>query len=304
MKHVLLRVLRSMLMVWLTMTCVFLLAQFGADPARLYLGAQARAVQLAEFRHAHGLDRSWWRQYWDLMSFRVGSSYRLAQPVSELLALRLPRTMLLGVLALTMEFVVALAIGMLGARGRGFRKGVADASVSLGASVPGFVLGVLLLQFVALRAGFFPVGGMGVGLMDRLHHALLPALTLGILGGLHSGQVFLTQLRAAGEQDFVRTARALGFSETRAFLRYTVPYALPSLFNMVALSIPWAITGAMITETVFGWPGMGRLALDAISGGDLPVLYTVVFVGAVSVQLANAVADAGVNWLDPRTRPS
>jgi peptide/nickel transport system permease protein len=172
----------------------------------------------------------------------------------------------------------------------------------LGVSTPSFFLGVLALQFLAFRLGLFPVGGYGVDAADHVRHALLPALVLASLGAATYARLFRSEIIEVSAQDHVRTARAKGLSASRVLLSHVVRNALPPIVTLLGLSLPALVAGAVVTESIFGWPGMGRLAMESIYSFDLPMLLGIVFVGAITVQVGNLGAELLVTRIDPRTR--
>jgi peptide/nickel transport system permease protein len=223
--------------------------------------------------------------------------------VVDVIATRLPRTLLLMSLATLFELVIGLGLGLLAARRRGsWIDTVAMGASFLGVSTPSFFLGVLALQFLAFRLGWFPVGGFGVDGPDHLWHALLPALVLASLGAATYARLLRSEVIEVSAQDHVRTARAKGLSRRRVLVAHIVRNALPPIVTMIGLSLPSLVAGAVVSESVFGWPGMGRLAMESIYSFDLPMLLGIVFVGAVTVQVGNLGAELVVARIDPRVR--
>ena len=172
----------------------------------------------------------------------------------------------------------------------------------LGISLPTFVTGLWFLSYFAFQLGWFPVGGYGVSFADHLHHGVLPALTLAVVGAATYARVMRGEMIEALRSDYVRTARAKGLAELRVVLLHAGRNALLPIVTMVGVSLRILVSGAIITEAIFGWPGMGRLAVEAISGLDLPVVMGIVFVACTTVQLGNVLADLAVAALDPRVR--
>lgn len=301
------RLLRSLFVLWLAMTLVFFAVHGVGDPAVATLGPQARPEQIDAFRARHGLDQPLLTQYGDylvgLSTFELGTSWRDGREVVDVLGTRISRTLVLMSIATLFELVIGLGIGLLAARKRGsLIDTVAMGASFLGVSTPSFFLGVLALQFVAFRFGLFPVGGYGVDAADHLVHALLPALVLAALGAATYARLFRSEIIEVSAEEHVRTARAKGLSPTRVLLVHVVRNALPAIITMIGLSLPGLVAGAVVTETVFGWPGMGRLAIESIYTFDLPMLLGIVFLSAITVQLGNLGAEIVVAWMDPRTR--
>ncbi|HJL30155.1 MAG TPA: ABC transporter permease, partial [Polyangiaceae bacterium LLY-WYZ-15_(1-7)] len=174
-------------------------------------------------------------------------------------------------------------------------------SAYLGISLPTFVTGPLFLFAFAFLYGWFPLGGYGVGFWDHVYHALLPAFTLAIIGAATYARIMRSELVDTLRSDFVRTAAAKGLPRHRV-VGHAVRNALLPIVTMLGLSMTLLVAGAIITETIFGWPGMGALAIRAIVNLDAPTVMGVVVVFAVTVQTGNLLADIAVAALDPRVR--
>jgi peptide/nickel transport system permease protein len=297
----------ALLVLWLVMSGVFLLVHVIGDPARATLGEKAGPDQLEAFRHKHGLDRPLGERYLryvgDLATLQLGSSFQDEEPVLDLIGRRLPRTLLLGAMALSFELLIGLSIGIAAAlrQNSWFDTAVMTLAI-LGISMPTFVTGLLFLSYFAFRLGWFPVGGYGVDFIDHLRHGVLPALTLAVVGAATYARVMRGEMVESLRSDYVRTARAKGLGGARVVLLHAGRNALLPIVTMVGVSLRILVSGAIITEAIFGWPGMGRLAVEAISGLDLPVVMGIVFVACTTVQLGNVLADVTVAALDPRVR--
>jgi peptide/nickel transport system permease protein len=289
------------------MTGVFLLVNVVGDPAVATLGPNAGSEQLREFRERHGLTRPLGERYADflggLVRLDLGESYADGRSVRELVATRLPRTVLLGGMTLAFELIIGLTLGILAAvyRNTWFDTGVMGATF-LGVSIPTFVSGLLFLSYFALRLGWFPVGGYGVDALAHVHHAILPALTLALAGASTYARMMRSEMLETLASDYVRTALAKGLSYPRVVLVHALRNALLPVITLVGLSLRLLVSGAIITESIFGWPGMGLLSVQSISGLDLPVVLGIVFVACCFVQLGNVLADVAVAILDPRVR--
>lgn len=297
---------RAVFVVWAATSIVFLLAQGVGDPASATLGVHATPEQLRAFREEHGLDRTlgqrylgWWA---GVVRLDLGRSWRDEQPVGEVIATRLPRTMLVGSLALAFELMIGLAIGTIAALRRNRALDTAAMGLAfLGISAPTFLTGLLFLQILAFRLGWFPVGGYGVDRLDHLRHAVLPALTLAIVGAATYARIMRSEMIETLRQDYVRTAKAKGLPP-RSVVRHAFRNALLPIVTLVGLSMPLLVSGAVITETIYQWPGIGRVAYESISAGDVPMILGVVLVAAIAVQLGNLGADLAIAALDPRIR--
>jgi len=261
-----LRLVRSLFVIWLAMTLVFFAVHGIGDPAVATLGPRASAEQIEDFRERHGLDQPLPAQYASflagLVTLDLGTSWRDERRVIDVLATRLPRTLLLMSLATVFELIFGLGLGLLAARRRGTLIDTATMGLAfLGVSTPSFFLGVLALQFLAFRLGLFPVGGYGVDPIDHLRHAILPALVLASLGAATYARLLRSEVVEVQAQDHVRTARAKGLSSRRILVVHVLRNALPPIVTMIGLSLPGLVAGAVVTESVFGWPGIGRLAM-------------------------------------------
>jgi len=301
------RLLTAVLVLWIVMSSVFVLVNVVGDPARAALGDKASSAQLDAFRKKHGLDLPLGRRYaqylGQLATLQLGTSFQDEQPVTALIARRLPRTLLLGAMALGFELVLGLGAGIVAAL---YRKTWVDTGVMaltfVGISMPTFVTGLWLLGYFAFRLGWFPIGGYGVTALDHVRHAILPALTLAVVGAATYARLMRSELIEALKSDYVRTARAKGLSMRRVVLVHATRNALVPIVTLLSVSLRIVVSGAVITETIFGWPGMGRLAFEAVSGLDLPVVLGIVFVACGVVQLGNLLADVAVAAIDPRLR--
>lgn len=305
MRFALRRVLSALFVLWVVMTLVFLLVHVLGDPARATLGEKASSEQLADFRKQHGLDRPLPARYLhfvgELATLDFGTSYQDGQDVREVIATRLPRTALLGAMAVGLELLIGITLGVLAAlyRNTWFDTGTMAIAL-LGISMPTFVTGLWFLGAFAFRLGWFPVGGYGVGFLDHVWHGVLPALTLAIAGAATYARIMRGEMIETLRSDYVRTARAKGVGPLRVVFVHGLRNALIPIVTLVGISLRILVSGAIITESIFAWPGMGRLAVESISGLDLPVVMGIVFVACAAVQFGNVLADLTVAWLDPR----
>ncbi len=237
-----------------------------------------------------------------LLQGDLGESFGHHEPVADVIAQRLPRTLLLGAIALLLELLLGVSIGILAAyrRNTWVDTGLMSAAY-LGISMPTFVTGPIFLAVFGFYYGWFPLGGYGVGFWDHVYHALLPGFTLAIIGAATYARVMRSELVDTLRSDYIRTAAAKGLP-TSGVLRHAVRNALLPIVTMLGLSLTLLVAGAIITETIFGWPGMGNLAIRSIVNLDTPTVMGVVLVFAVTVQAGNLLADIAVALLDPRVR--
>lgn len=291
---------------------VFVLAYVvPVDPARTVAGPHAPAEAIARIRSTLGLDRPLLAQLTDyfgrLSGGDFGFSYARGTAVLPLIVERLPATLQLAFAGLLVEVAIGLPLGVVGARRRGAAAGRASTLVAvILVAAPAFWVGYLLLYLVAflptVRLGIevFPVGG-GYRPLD-LRYLLLPALTLGLSGAGTCARLTAVALTDELGRDYVRTARAKGVSERVAAWRHAMRNALGPVASQLGLDLGFFVGGVVVVETVFSWPGIGRLAVEAIQANDVPLVMGTVLVGAVGIVGANIVVDIAQALLDPRLR--
>ena len=282
-------------------TFIILFALPG-DPVNRVAGRMANDQQKALVREQLGLDRPLWEQYGryvgKLATGDLGRSFMQRSEVSELVGARLPATLWLMLAAIVCELVIGLSIGAVAA----FRRNtLLDQSVMVGAfvfvSAPQFLLGYTLLYVFAVWLGWFPIGGYG-----SLSQIVLPALTLGLLGGGWYARMMRSSVIEVLRQDFVRTARSKGLSRLRIVFVHIVPNAILPIIAMVGIDIGIFMSGIVVVESVFGWPGIGQLTWQAIQQLDIPIIMGVTLVSACAIVLGNLLADLAAPLIDPRIR--
>jgi peptide/nickel transport system permease protein len=288
------------------------------DPIIVLAGDGGDAAYYEEMRARYGLDRPLIEQLGRYLlavaTGEFGYSFSYRQPVFEVILARVPATLLLMCSALLFAIVVGVGLGVLSAlRPHSLLDYGVSVLTLLGAAMPVFWLGQLLIILFAVQLELFPVQGMVTvrerytGLryiLDLLHHLALPALTLGLLQLALLTRLTRTSLREMLAEDFVRTARAKGLRERVVVLRHALRNALLPVVTVIGGQIGVLITGAALTETIFAWPGLGRLLLDATLNRDYPLLMALFIIVAVSVVAANLLTDLVYTMLDPRVRYS
>jgi len=297
------RIAQSVLVI-LGVTLVTFLISFAvpADPARMIAGRSASAETVASVRHQLGLDRPLPVQYLryldQLARGNLGRSYVQRIDVSTVVESRLPATLELMAGAIFFELLLGLPAGAFSASRRGTRADKATMVLSfIGVSAPQFVVGLLLLYLFGYLLDIFPLGGYG-----GLANLVLPALTLGIAGGGWYARQSRSSMVDALRQDYVRTARAKGAGEWRVVLLHAGRNAVLPVIAMIGLDIGNFMQGVVVVEAVYGWPGIGQLAWQAIQQLDIPVIMGVTIVAAVAIVLGNLLADIITGVLDPRIR--
>jgi peptide/nickel transport system permease protein len=275
-----------------------------ADPARMYAGPSATVATVARIRHELGLDQPIWVQYIDYLGRVIhgdlGFSYRKQIPVTSLILSRIPYTLALILGGVFVELAIGLPVGIISAVARGRwmdRLGMIVAL--LGVSAPPFWLGLLLLYWFGYVIPIFPLGGSGSPIA-----LVLPALTAGLGGAAWYARMMRSSALDILSTDYVRTARAKGLSQFLVVLRHALPNALNPIITMAGLDIPWFIGGVVLVERVFDWPGLGRLAVEAIETVDVPLILGTVIFTAIAVVGSNILIDVVQSMVDPRIRHS
>jgi ABC-type dipeptide/oligopeptide/nickel transport system permease component len=302
-RYLALRILFALPALWLIVTMVFLLAHIvPGDPVQQMLGEGARAEDLQQLRHTLGLDMPVLSQYRHYLSGVVrgdlGESFRFQQPVTHVILAHYPATLELAFFALLVCAAIGIPAGLLAAERPGTS---ADHAVGvftlLGLSVPNFALGPILILVFSVILGWLPVSGRG-----GVSHLILPAITLGAaLAAILTRMVRIAVIEELSS-DYVRTARAKGLSPTAVLFRHAFRNALIPILTILGLQFGTLLAGAIVTETIFSWPGIGRLAVQAIGARDYPLLQGCILLIAVSYVLVNLLTDAVYALVDPRVR--
>ena len=273
-----------------------------ADPAVAMAGAKADPQTLATIRRELGLDQPVYVQYARYLDRAIhgdlGRSYIRRENVTRLIADRFPATALLAATAMAVSLILGIAMGAIAAayRGRATDNVLLVVSLAL-VSIPVFWLGTMLLIAVAATVRSFPLGGFSGPIS-----LILPTLTLALGSAGYYSRVLHTSLCDAFDQDYVRAARGKGLSRVRVMLKHAMANALLPLVTLAGLDLAGLLSGVVLTETVFNWPGIGRLAADAIFNLDIPVIMGTVLFSAFLIVVVNLLVDMLYAWLDPRIR--
>jgi ABC-type dipeptide/oligopeptide/nickel transport system permease component len=302
-RKILQRIAYTLPAIWLILTTVFLLIHIvPGDPVVQMLGENARAEDLAQLRHALGLDAPIGTQYLRYLKglFRGnwGNSFHFGSSVSAIVFQHFPATLELALAGLFVCLIIAIPAGVYSAARQG---SAADHATSvftlLGLSLPNFALGPLLILVFSIEIGWLPVSGRG-----GIDHLVLPAVTLGAaLAAILTRMVRAAMIEELSS-DYVRTARAKGLSERRVLFRHALPNAMIPIITIVGLQFGALLAGTIVTETIFSWPGIGRLAVQAITERDYPLLQGCILVIALSCVLVNLLTDLIYAVIDPRVR--
>lgn len=274
------------------------------DPARLYAGLRATHAQYEIARQQLGLNHPIVVQYWfyleRIVHGNLGTSYSTGEPVLHLVLSRLPATLELAAAGLLVEVLIGLPLGVLAAlKWQGPADRIVLTGSLLGVVVPQFVLGFVLLYLFAYKIPLFPLGAT-----DSLPALVLPALALGLPGAAwYARMVRSSVLNVLGE-DFIRNSRAKGLSEWSVVSRHVMRNSVGPAVTMIGLDFGIFLGGVLVVEQVFGWPGIGQQAWNAISANDIPVVLGTVIVAATAVVIFNLAADIVNALLDPRIKYS
>ena len=298
------RLFAAVVTIWVTTVVVSMLIHLiPGDPVQI-MYAQSQGTtpqQLAVIRHNLGLDRSLVTQYLiymdHLLHGNLGHTIRGDQPVLQLLMVHLPNTLLLAGSALVIAVAIGMTFGFVAAYKRGsWLDTTLMTSAILGVSMPHFWLGLILLFFFAVRLGWFPVAG------DGFQNLILPALTLGVTNAAIIARLTRSSMIDIFDQDFIRTARAKGLRKTAVLYSHALRAGLVPVVTMIGMQFTYMMGGAIVVENVFGWNGVGRMAIQAIFERDYPLIQGFILMFACIVVAVSVVLDLLYVWLDPRIK--
>jgi peptide/nickel transport system permease protein len=296
------RLFRTLVALWLVSTVVFVVMRLSGDPVPLLLPPDAPIAEMNRVRHDLGLDRPLPVQYLvflgNVLHGDFGRSIHFREPAMNVALSYLPATFELGLAAFLIAVVVALPVGVFSAMRRNSPLDHAAMGVALvGQSAPTFFLGILFILIFALRFDLFPTSGRG-----DWRHLVLPAMTLGAFAMASIARITRSAVLEVQRADYIRTARAKGVAEFAVVAKHILKNAALPILTITGLQFGTLLGGAVVTETVFSWPGMGRLAIQSIYNRDYPVVQSTVFVAAVVFVVINLTLDMMYGVLDPRAR--
>lgn len=298
-----LRLLLTLAALWLVLTMVFLLIHVApGDPVEQMLGEGARAEDLAALRTALGLDQPLHIQYAryvaGLARGDLGQSFRFQRAVLDVVLERYPATLQLALATLLVSMAMGIPAGVWAAHRRGR---VADRAIGfftlLGLSLPNFALGPVLILFFSVQLGWLPVSGR-----EGLEHLVLPAVTMGAALAAILTRMVRGSMMEELSADYVRTARAKGLREPAVLFRHAFPNALIPVITIIGLQFGTLLAGTIVTESIFAWPGVGRLTVQAIQARDYPLLQGCILIISFSYVLVNLLTDLLYGLVDPRVR--
>lgn len=324
----------ALFVVWATVSLAFLVNHaLPSDPARMVAGPQARPQDVARIRKELGLDRSLPVQYARFLSrlvhvghpagaseattkdhatcadlgWRVhvdlGKSYQQRRPVVTILAERLPRTLWLALAAALVQLVLGVTAGVIAAsKKKTLIDHLAVSGSLVGTSAPTFVIGLFLQWLLSFRLGLLPLDGWGNTPAEHLASIVLPSLTLGIFGAAYYTRMVRDEMIGQLGQDYVRTARAKGLSRRAVIVRHALRNAVVPIVTILGVDVGTLVGGAIVTESIFRWPGIGSLSVTAMLDRDGPVIMGCVIITSLAVVLSTIAVDFAYALLDPRIR--
>jgi len=292
----------------------------GGPTARLELDADVKPEDVARIRANLGLDQPVWKQYFVWMGFMptsrgdysgllqgdLGISFIDQRPIAGEIMDRLPNTLLLTATAFVISLCIAVPLGVLSAiRQHSWFDNLGTVLSTAGVSIPSFWFGLVAILFFSVKLRWLPTGGMYTlgkerDLFDLLKHLVMPALILSVLNVAGWNRFVRASVLEVMNRDYVRTARAKGLQERWVTYRHILRHSLIPVATLVGLAVPGLVGGALITETIFGWPGMGRLAFHAATKRDYSMIMGTLVIGTVMVIVGNIISDIAYTFLDPR----
>lgn len=299
-QFILAKLLRGLLTLLLAVTFVFVVLRLSGDPVSMMLPDDTPPATVAEYRAALGLDKSLPEQYvrfiWSALHGDLGYSFRDDRPALTVVLERVPLTLLLGFSGFLITVVIGLLTGIAAALKRG--TGIDHAAMAFsifGHSMPNFFLAILMILLFSMTWRILPSSGAGTW-----QHLVLPAVTLGIINAGTVARFTRSSMLEVLHQPYMRTARAKGLRLTRRVMSHAIPNAAIPVVTVLGLRLGGLIAGAVVVETVFAWPGIGLMLVNAVGQRDLPVVQTVVLLVALTMVITNLVVDLTYGWLDPR----
>lgn len=296
------RTMQMIIVIFLALTAVFFLLRLSGDPATLFLPPDAPKDQIAQYREMLGFDRPLYVQYGDFLFKAVkgdfGESLRSHEDALSVVLDRVPATFQLAFSALGLSILIAIPIGILSAYKRNtFYDRIGVGLTVLGQAIPSFWLGLLLIFFFAAVLHLLPSGGGGT-----IFHMILPTITLAAYSVARFARFTRSTMLDVLKKDYIRTAKASGVPMMRVLFRYALKNSLIPIITLVALDLGVLLGGAVITEVVFSWPGVGRLLMQSLLNRDFPIVLAGVFLIAVIYSVINFIADIAYAYVNPQIR--
>lgn len=311
--YIIRRLLQALLLLIGISVIVFVMIHLApGNAAQFALGSRANEADILRLQHYLGLDRPWYQQYFQLMGQwlrgNLGTSIIEERSVTSILLERLPRTAVLLGGSIVLSLLIALPIGVISAvRQYSISDHVVTILSFLGISVPSFWLGIILILLFAVDLHWLPTGGtetvgQGFNLVDYLKHLAMPLIVLTLIRTAGWSRYLRSSMLEVLGQDYVRTAKAKGLTARTVLFRHSLRNAIMPIITLLGLSLPDMVGGAIITEQVFNWNGLGQLTVTATTQRDIPVIMALVMLSGVAIVLGNLLADLMYGVADPRIK--
>ncbi len=304
-RYIIRRLLEAVIVVFGVTIAAFGISFLSGDPTYILIGETKGLTQedIQAFRHRMGFDRPVVVQYFDWLNKAIhgdwGTSYKYKDSNWTLIVERFPATLQLSVTALIVQLIVSIPLGIFAALHRGkFWDTVSTVIALIGQSMPSFWVAMMLMLIFAIKLKWFPVSGHSNGIKSMV----LPVVTLSFYGIARNTRVIRSSMLEVLGQDYIRTARAKGSSEKRVISKHALRNVLIPFITIVGMDLGSLLSGAVVTETIFAWPGMGTLTVNAINGKDLNLIQACVTLFALSFVFANLLVDFAYSFCDPRVR--
>lgn len=313
-KYSLKRILQAIpLVILVTIIAFFIINAAPGDPVNMFINPEtATPMDVEAMRISLGLDKHIIIRYFiwlgNILQGDLGMSYQHSIPVLDLILERLPNTLILALLSTILSFLIAVPAGIISAIKKNSIWDYIFSVISfIGVSVPSFWLGLMLILLFSLKLGWLPSGGMRANfdefvLLDRIKHLVLPTLILGFGSAAGIMRYMRSSMLEVINQDYIRTARSKGLSEKIVIYKHALRNALLPIITMLAFIIPGLFSGAVITETIFSWPGIGRLAVEATFQRNYPIMMGSILVSSILIIIGSLLADIGYAIADPRIK--
>jgi peptide/nickel transport system permease protein len=289
------------------MIILFVATRAAGDPATLILPADATPEQIQSVRERIGTDRSYIEQFgvfvWDMATLNFGRSIVYREPVTDLIGGRIIASLKLQLASLVLILATAFPLGVLAATQRGrFADHIVRLVAAFGQAAPSFWVGLLLMAIFSVKLGWLPAGGMGSGGLESWQHFVLPTITTSLLLIASMTRLLRSSMLETLDAEFVKLARSKGVSEAKVVWVHVFRNAMLPIMTFMAIWIGTAVSGSVVVEVVFDWPGIGAMFVDSIGTRDFPIIQAIVGLVAVSVLAANLIVDLLYGVVDPRIR--
>jgi len=303
-KLIAIKIFRAGITIWLVVTIAFLILRLSGDPLESLVGDDASQQVVEYYRQKYGFDRPLYHQYLsyfaNVLSGDLGVTLQEERNALEVVLEAIPRTLELGFLSLALSLIIGIPLGIVAALHR--NKLIDRFTMSfavLGFSVPNFFLGILLILLFSLWLRLLPSSGTGT-----FYHLIMPAITLGTSSAGSIARFARSSMLDVLNKSYMRTAAAKGVPRFRRFAWHALPNAAIPIVTIIGFRLGDLVAGSIVTETVFAWPGVGRLLVNAVQTRDLAVVQTILLMVGATMTLANLMVDIAYGWIDPRIRTS